>query len=86
MSVHRGVATPESHPPPNIFISSVTVYNCTNVNRCSMADIKLPHTNYGACHIRAGAILSEISEPDRKLLPAPPEFEKNIALAFLKAA
>ena len=25
-------------------------------------------------------------EPDRKLLPAPPNFKKNIALAFLKAA
>ena len=51
----------------------------------SMADIKFPHTNYGACQIRAGAASSEIFEPDRKLLPAPSNLKKNIALAFLKA-
>ena len=32
-----------------------------------------------------GAASTEISEADRQLLPAPPNFEKNIAFAFLKA-
>ena len=50
------------------------------------ADIKFAHMNYGGCHILAGAASREIFEPNRKLLPAPPNFEKNIALAFLKAA
>jgi hypothetical protein len=52
-----------------------------------------PPTNYGGCQIRAGQPSREIFapardsfEPDRKLLPARPNFKKNIALAFLKAA
>ena len=33
-----------------------------------------------------GAASSEVFEPDQKLLPVPLNFEKIIALAFLKAA
>ena len=45
-----------------------------------------PIQTMGGCQIRAGATSREISKLDRKLLAAPPNFEKNIALAFLKAA
>ena len=49
-----------------------------------MVDIKSPYTNYGGCQIWAGATSREISEPDWKLLPTLPNFDKDIALAFLK--
>ena len=58
-----------------------------------LADIKGPPTNYGAVWSGRGQPFREIFaparmffEPDQKLLPALPNFEKNIALAFLKAA
>jgi hypothetical protein len=51
-----------------------------------------PPTNYGGCQIRVGAVLPrnfgptwDFFKPAQKKLPAPPENEKNIALAFLKA-
>jgi hypothetical protein len=49
------------------------------------ANTKYPPMNLRGCHILARAALPENFEPDRELLPAPPNFEKNIALAFLKA-
>ena len=51
----------------------------------SRAHIKHPPTNFGGCQIRAGQPSRDIFEPNRKLLAAPPNFEKSIALAFLKA-
>jgi hypothetical protein len=40
----------------------------------------------GGVKFGQGQLVQEIIEPNRKLLLAPPNFEKNIALAFLKAA
>ena len=50
------------------------------------ADVKYPLTNFRGVRSGLGQPSKEISEPDRKLLPIPPNFEKNIALAFLKVA
>ena len=51
------------------------------------AYIKDPTTNFGGC-VRSGEgkPSRSIFHPDPNLLPAPPDFGKNIALAFLKAA
>ena len=49
------------------------------------ANIKQPRTNFGGVTCGRGQPSRETFEPDRKLLPAPPNFEKNTALAYLKA-
>ena len=45
-----------------------------------------PLTNFQGCQIRVGQPYREFSKINQKLLRVPPNFEKNIALAFLKVA
>ena len=56
-----------------------------------MVDVNPPPSQtFRGCQIRAGGKFLEFFlkkiEDDQKLLPTPFNFEKNIALAFLKAA
>jgi hypothetical protein len=47
--------------------------------------LNTPLRTFGGVRSGRGQPSHEIFEPDWKVLPAPPNFEKNIALAFLKA-
>ena len=49
-------------------------------------DVKDPLTNFWGDKSGLGKPSNLLFEPGQIMLPIPPNFEKNIALAFLKAA
>ena len=48
-------------------------------------DVKFPLTDFRGDKSGLGKPSKKFFEPDQKMLPIPPNFEKNIALAFLMA-
>ena len=62
------------------------ITTCNQFNPRTQRTLSPSLRTMGGVRIGWGQPSRENFEPDQKLLPAPPNFKKNFALAFLKAA